>query len=343
MRVLVLLPGPAWTPAAEQDHRLLARHADIEVLAWRGARGLLELRRAAGRSDVVLAHGLGLHALAAALAARRAGRRSIAVAGGTDVVAPEVLGLATWRPGQREAVAGALDHTDLVLAGSAHVQRQCALLRSPRARGEVRLCPTGIDTAAFRPGRASPRLVLAGGRLDAAAVATKRLDAVVEAARLVPEAAFGIVGVPRDAARLGLARRAGANVTLFGPRDHAAMPELLQGGSVWVEASRHEPFGTMLAEAMACGAVPVATRAGALPEVAGDAGPYLEEPVTPGAIAAAVRRALGSGRGRDARERIVQRLDVRHREAGLVAALEGAPAEPVAGDARSLVRAARSS
>ena len=51
-----------------------------------------------------------------------------------------------------------------------------------------------------------------------------------------------------------------------------------------------------LAEAMLAGCIPVVTRAGALPELVGDTGVYIDAP-EPSEIAAGVKRALELGAG----------------------------------------------
>ncbi len=73
---------------------------------------------------------------------------------------------------------------------------------------------------------------------------------------------------------------------------------LYRGAECLVFPSRHEGFGLPVLEAMACGTPVVATRAGALPEVAGDAA-ILVEPGNPVELAGGIERALAD------RERLV--------------------------------------
>jgi glycosyltransferase involved in cell wall biosynthesis len=56
----------------------------------------------------------------------------------------------------------------------------------------------------------------------------------------------------------------------------AELVEAYRRAKVVVQASYHEGFGCALAEAMSFGCVPVVTRRGALPEVVGDTGYYVE-------------------------------------------------------------------
>ena len=80
-----------------------------------------------------------------------------------------------------------------------------------------------------------------------------------------------------------------------------------------------------VAEAMLAGCIPVVARAGALPEVVGEAGVQLDR-ADPEAIADAVRHALAAAddQRRRARERVLERFPVSARRDGLFAAIEEA-------------------
>jgi glycosyltransferase involved in cell wall biosynthesis len=92
----------------------------------------------------------------------------------------------------------------------------------------------------------------------------------------------------RDAVdRLGLGRR----VEWKGHIERDELARLYRGAAVLVFPSRYEGFGLPVLEAMACGTPVVATTAGAIPEVAGDAA-VLVEPGDPVALAGGIERAL---------------------------------------------------
>jgi glycosyltransferase involved in cell wall biosynthesis len=147
----------------------------------------------------------------------------------------------------------------------------------------------------------------------------KGLRAFVEAAALVPEVEFVLVGRHLDETGDRLRARAGPNVRLAGRVSDEELDELYRRASVYVQASRHEGFGMAVAEAMLAGCIPVVTRAGALPEVVGDAGVWIEDGEPP-AIAGGVRRALelGEEERRRARERIATRFPLELRREGLL-------------------------
>lgn len=93
------------------------------------------------------------------------------------------------------------------------------------------------------------------------------------------------------------------------------VPALMSAGDLFVLSSAWEGFGLVVAEAMACGLVPVATDCGGVREVIGDSG-YLVPSHDSNALATALDRALllpldeRERLGRAARERVVERFSL---------------------------------
>jgi glycosyltransferase involved in cell wall biosynthesis len=121
------------------------------------------------------------------------------------------------------------------------------------------------------------------------------LCAVRALARLDPGLQLTFVGpekrggddVRREAARLGLERR----VRFLGHVPKEELSALYRGAECLVLPSRDEGFGLPVLEAMAVGTPVVASTAGALPEIAGEAA-VLVPPRDPAALAEGVERAL---------------------------------------------------
>lgn len=203
------------------------------------------------------------------------------------------------------------------------------LTNSEYSRGEIAR-NTGItEVEVVHHGVADPFGSLPEGRREPLALTVsnvarislerKGLRAFVAAAALVPEIEFVLVGQHLDDAGEQLRSMASPNVRLAGRVSDEELDELYRRASVYVQASQHEGFGMAVAEAMLAGCIPVVTRAGALPEVVGDAGVWLEDG-GPQAIADGVRRALelGEDQRRRARERIATRFPLEIRREGLL-------------------------
>ena len=162
-------------------------------------------------------------------------------------------------------------------------------------------------------------LALSVGYVTRANLDIKGQRAFVQAAAHAPEAVFVLAGPWKDEEGIGELRRIAApNVAFTGWLDQADLDALFVQAAVYVQPSRHEGFGVAVAEAMLAGCVPVATAAGALPEVVGDAGVLLSSN-HPREVADGVRRALdgGPGAGRHARERILREFPLDRRRRGL--------------------------
>ena len=91
--------------------------------------------------------------------------------------------------------------------------------------------------------------------------------------------------------RLGLEDR----VKFTGFVDEAAKVTLMQEASAYVLPSFHEGFGIPVLEAMACGTPVVISQVASLPEVAGNAGIYVD-PYSPASIADGIKTAIGPKR-----------------------------------------------
>ena len=145
------------------------------------------------------------------------------------------------------------------------------------------------------------------------------------AARELPDVSFVLAGRWDDDAIDVLRADAPENVLFTGYLEDEELDAWFRRAAVYAQPSLHEGFGLSLAEAMLAGAVPVVTKAGALPEVVGDVGVTIAEP-TPGAVAAGIRRALELGRseGARARARVLEHFPYEARRDGICAEVEAA-------------------
>jgi glycosyltransferase involved in cell wall biosynthesis len=256
----------------------------------------------AGSPDVVHAHGMRAGALAVLalgrfpLRGRRRPRLLVTVHN-----APPVGGGApalVYRLLERLVAGGA----DLVLcvssdletrmraAGAREIARAVVPAPAPAASGPVAPSPPGASGPPPIPSCDRP-LVLAVGRL----VAQKGFDTLLEAAAtwrdMEPRPLLMIAGDgPLAAGLRAKAAALGVDAAFPGQRDD--VPALLAAAAVFVLPSRWEGQPLVLQEALRAQAPIVASRAGGIPDLTGEAAALLVPPGDPGPLATAVRSVL---------------------------------------------------
>jgi glycosyltransferase involved in cell wall biosynthesis len=101
----------------------------------------------------------------------------------------------------------------------------------------------------------------------------KGLDLFIKAAEHFPEYTFTIIG------RLapGFDFNHPPNVTVLSFVDHDLLPAKMAGHMFYCQLSMSEGFGVALAEAMACGCVPIVSRVGIMDFIVGDTGFILDK------------------------------------------------------------------
>jgi glycosyltransferase involved in cell wall biosynthesis len=160
--------------------------------------------------------------------------------------------------------------------------------------------PLGVDivpAAAHRPRNAggSPYLLFVG-----LVKPHKNLTGLLRAfEQIAPAIAHRLIVVGRhsglrgiDAEALALARRLAPRVELIEGVAAETLAGLMAGADLLIQPSFHEGFGLPPLEAMAAGTPVLAARAGALPEVCGDAALYFD-PASAADIARCILQALG--------------------------------------------------
>jgi glycosyltransferase involved in cell wall biosynthesis len=175
----------------------------------------------------------------------------------------------------------------------------------------ISVIPLGVDidwTAGANPRRSGspPHLLFVGlvkphKNLRSLLLAFESLASTIPHRLIVVGRHAGLRGV--DAEALALAQRLAPRVVLLESVPRSQLAELVAGADLLIQPSFHEGFGLPPLEAMAAGTPVLAARAGALPEVCGDAALYCD----PGSvvdIGRGILEALGDDRLRAAlRER----------------------------------------
>lgn len=176
----------------------------------------------------------------------------------------------------------------------------------PDSGERIRVVPNGVDPAfrpapadridSFRQSRDLPDgYILYAGTLEPRKNVALLLDAW-EGLRSKHEGTLPLVlAGPYGWKSRSLARRlerlGGASLRVLGHVPREQLIRWMQAARAFVYPSLYEGFGLPAAEAMACGVPVIATDAGSLPEVVGDAG-LLVSPEDPRALGRAIRRVL---------------------------------------------------
>lgn len=163
----------------------------------------------------------------------------------------------------------------------------------------VAVQPLGVDGTIFHPHRADPGLRRELGLADATRL-------LIFAGRMAREKEIPLLlrvladlGAPYHLLLVGGERREAlaANVTMLPyEQDSARLARLLASSDALIHAGRHETFGMILVEAMACALPVIAVRSGAVTEIVGPPIGLVAEPDDARSLADAVRSLFASDR-----------------------------------------------
>ena len=322
MRILLVSPGVV-ASFVRQDFEFLAGEFAASLFIYQGARSLPALRRAVAGADAVVIWFAGRHAVPA-VAMARARRIPVAtIVGGYEVAwVPEIS--YGNRPGtlRHRLVRWIFRASDLVLTVSqaSHDETRRAV---PERTSGFKLIYNAVDSESFDFCETTDReTILTVGFIGRQTIAKKGFGLFWETAASMPDLDFVAVGPATDEDAKRLTANCPPNLTWTGPLQGEDLVRRFQSARVYFQGSWHESFSLATAEAMACGCIPVVSRMGALPEVAGDTGVYIEA-LTPEAAAAAIRTALAlpDTHRAAARQRIVEHFGAERRQRELCAAI----------------------
>lgn len=319
-KILYLHRDPSWAGFIAADLRILRRRHEVIDFPFRySPAAVAELMWMTRKVDLVYFWWGDITGTLGVLAAKMHFKRSIMVTGGYDVVSiPEInYGLRNkrFRKYLPEVPLSIADRI-IVNAGST---RQ-GIVEAFRLKPErVISIPHGVDPEIIGLGpNPRDRLVLTIGQVNRSTIFRKGIETFVLAAASLPDTRFVVAGPLSDEVETReLQARAPKNVEFTGFLDREVLYSIMQTAAVIVQVSAHEGFGLALAEAMLAGATPVVTKRGALPEVVGDVGHYVDYGDVSG-TAAAIERALSEPQAERSRARIQEHFPLHVREVRLL-------------------------
>jgi glycosyltransferase involved in cell wall biosynthesis len=296
---------------------LRERYQVTELFLERRLLNPLSILAQVQRHDLVFAWFASWHSFFPLLFAKVLRKPSLLVIGGYDLANMPEIGYGHQRGGLKKWVACLTMRLATCLMTNSYYSQKEAERNAKVPKQRIQVVYHGVpDPLGELPLGSRAPMALTVGNLDRSNLRRKGHELFVLAARLVPDVKFVLAGAWKDDAVEYLRTISSPNVAFTGWVDDKTLLDYYRRASVYVQASAHEGFGLAVAEAMLAGCIPVVTRAGALPEVVGDAGVYVSANA-PEAIAEGIQIALRLGadsalRAR-ARERILREFPLEKR------------------------------
>lgn len=269
---------------------------------------LLDLWRQVKQHDVVFGWFASWHTFLPVKLAKLARKPSLLVVGGYDVANMPEIGYGHQRGGLKRWVSRATMTSATRLVTNSDYSRDEIARNLGFTNGLVQRVFHGVpDRFGDLSAVARERLALTVGNVNRSNLQRKGHEAFVRAAALLPDVRFVVVGAWQDDAVDSLRAIASSNVEFTGRVGDDLLADYYRRASVYVQPSQHEGFGMSVAEAMLAGCIPIITKAGALPEVAGELAVFAESTEAP-ALAKAIERALAASESdrQACRERILK-------------------------------------
>lgn len=315
----ILFSCTVWPPFIEEDFRILSRHFLVEKLLAHGPEALVRIPGGVLRSHLTLSWFGSVYAGYTVFLAKLLGRRSVVIVGGVDASRDREINYGIWlSPWKSLFVRYAYRHADRVLVVDPFLGREVVRLAEYDG-ANVENVPTGYDGAQWTPGGRKEVLVATVASCENMwRFRKKGLDKLFEAARMLPDLPFVVIGMHRTLLQ-ELQALVPPNVEIVAHMPRADILPFLRRAKVYAQPSYTEGLPNALCEAMLCECVPVGTVAGGIPTAIGDAGhlvPYGDVP----ALARALRMASAApeSAGVKARERILREFPLQKREQTLV-------------------------
>ena len=318
-RVRILFTSTLETSFIKEDLRLLRQHFAVDHIITGGFRAPLQILRHLFHADVTFTWFASVYAFVVVILAKLTRKKSIVVIGGVDASKfPEIrygIWLSPWRA---VLVKWTMRHAHRILAVDPSLKKEAARLASYDGKN-IFTVPTGYDPSVWFPlGPKEPFVLTVAACEDEWRLKKKGIDVLFEAARLLPDTEFIIIGILH---RLLQRTRqlAPQNVGIVPFAEQREILFQYQKAKVYCQPSFTEGLPNSLCEAMLCECVPVGTAVGGIPTAIDETG-FLVPYGDPARLAEAITAALASPAkaGKPCRERIATMFPLRKREEELV-------------------------
>lgn len=289
------------------DRDLLRRDHRVHSIDFKWSpRSIVATMRAAQICDLVFAWFAGQHSFFAVMLAKALGKPIVVAASDYDLADEAWFSYGAMRGGTRARINNLIFRAADVVVVPSEFSRDLALRNTilKRCPDKLRLVPHGFDWTPPPANAKTPSLITIGG-LNPENWVRKGLREFVSLCGRVEVPSY-LIGRPSSEKFFDqVVKQAPARLTVTGYLPDASLSELLNAAQVYAQLSYMEGFGCSVAEAMMAACVPVVTRQGALPELVGECGYYVDygnqEQAYVAVLAALEDRRLGNR----ARERVI--------------------------------------
>ena len=301
----------------KNDYEILSKHFDVIKVNYRQIWDVYKIMMAVMRSDVSFTWFAGGHAVIAVLFSKIFRKKSIVIAGGGDVASVPEIDYGGMRQGTRSRVFAkfVLENADVILAVSKFTEQEVLKHAKPK---KTIVVYNGVDVNKFVScGENREVVVTTVAHRGKNVIKLKGIKTFSETATYFPTIKFIVIGLSGKRGSFLDELNPPKNVEFVSFLPNEELIRYYQKARIYCQLSYRESFGMALAEAMSCGCVPVVTDRGALPEVVGDTGfcvPYGD----PKATVEAIKDALNSNKGKEARERIKNMFAIEKRSEKLI-------------------------
>jgi glycosyltransferase involved in cell wall biosynthesis len=290
-------------PFIEKDLALLREEFEAIPFEYSGKKDIPRLLKLVLSSDINISWFCMGYATSAVFFSKIMGRKSLVIAGGWDVVSMPEIGYGSMTNDRSvKKTSYALKYADVVVAVSESTKEW---VQKWVKRTDIRTIYHGFDADLFEYGSEKERLVVTVGSLvNDVTIRVKGLETLFRTAELLPDIRFVIIGGHDPQIASKWRTRAPANLEILDFMPQSKLIEFYKRAKIYAQLSYQESFGCGVAEAMLCGCMPVVTRTGALPEVVGETGFYVDYDDAEG-TAKTLEHVMNLDKGMEARERIM--------------------------------------
>ncbi len=309
----------------QKDLEILKKHFDVKVVDFKyGIKDLKSTFQTASKmisgilwADLTFSWFADYHAYTAVKLSKIFRKKSIVIVGGYEVAnLPDINYGLLINPISANRVKYIMDYADGILTDDNGLKINA--MDNLEIDGEnIQTVPGGFDYKLLKPNGEKENLVFTvclGDTWDR--IQLKGVNVFVEASKFIPNAKFLVNGVTGDAL-IKLKKIAPENVEFTGPVSISELVSLYQKSKVYCQLSMREGHPNALCEAMLCECIPIGTEVQGIKTAIGDTGFYTNYGDVK-SVSEAIKKALKSNKGSEARKRIKNQFSENVREEKII-------------------------